>query len=126
MKKIISSPDAPPAVGPYSQGVDAGGLVFLSGMLGLDPVAKTLVGETVEAQAEQALKNIGAVLKAAGLGYANVVKATVLLADINDFAAVNAVYARFFSGDYPARSTFAVKSLPLGALIEIEVIASRQ
>jgi 2-iminobutanoate/2-iminopropanoate deaminase len=125
MKKIISSADAPPAVGPYSQGVDAGGLVFLSGMLGLDPESKKLSGTTAEAQAEQALKNIGAVLRAAGLDYTHVVKATVLLADMNDFAAVNAVYARFFASDHPARSTFAVKGLPLGALVEIEVIASR-
>ncbi|TAL39593.1 MAG: reactive intermediate/imine deaminase [Spirochaetes bacterium] len=125
MKKIITSVTAPPAIGPYSQGTEAGGLIFLSGQLGLDPASKAFAGSTAESQAEQALKNIGAVLEAAGVGYANVVKATVLLTDIADFPSVNAVYAKYFSADFPARSTYAVKALPLGALVEIEVVAYR-
>ena len=123
-KNVIASENAPKAVGPYSAGIDCGETVFLSGQLGLDPATGTLA-EGVEAQAKQSLANVGALLEAAGLTYANVVKTTVLLADINDFAAVNAVYAEVFPEPYPARSCFAVGALPMGGLVEIEVIAQR-
>ncbi len=123
-KKVIASNNAPAAVGPYSAGIDAGSTVYLSGQLGLDP-ATGVLAEGVEAQARQSLANIGALLEAAGLGYADVVKTTVLLANIDDFACVNEVYAEVFPEPFPARSCFAVAALPKGALVEIEAIAAR-
>lgn len=123
--KQISTHNAPAAVGPYSQGIDTGNLVFLSGQLGLDPQTGKLVEGGVQAQTHQAFKNIQAVLAQADLTTANVVKVLVLLSDINDFAAVNEVYASYFQQPYPARSAFAVAALPLGGLVEIEVIAKR-
>jgi 2-iminobutanoate/2-iminopropanoate deaminase len=125
MRQRITTDGAPGAVGPYSQGIIAGDLVLCSGQVGLDPATGRLVEGGIEAQAERALKNLGAVLDAAGSGFADVVKTTCFLADIEDFAAFNAVYARFFTDPPPARSTFAVKALPLGALVEIEAIAVR-
>jgi 2-iminobutanoate/2-iminopropanoate deaminase len=124
MKKIIHTDNAPKAIGPYSQAVQAGGLLFISGQISLDPVSAEIVGRTAAEQAEQVLKNIGAVLKAAGLDYRDVVKTTVLLKSIQDFAAVNEVYARCFDGEYPARAAYEVGNLPRGALIEIEAIAA--
>ncbi len=124
-KRPISTDAAPAAIGPYSQGIESGDLVFCSGQVGLDPSAGELVSGGVAAQAERALTNIGAVLRAAGLGFEDVVKTTVFLTDIGDFAAVNAVYAGFFPEHPPARSTFAVAGLPKGARVEIEAIASR-
>lgn len=130
MKYVISTPNAPGAIGPYSQGIrwggPAGGLVFCSGQIPIDPKTGEFVPGGVEAQAEQAIKNLGAVLEAEGCSYGDVVKTTVFLADINDFAAVNAVYARFFTGDCPARSAVQVAALPKGALVEIEAIAAKQ
>lgn len=123
-KTVITTTHAPAAVGPYSAGIDCGETVYLSGQLGLDPATGELA-EGVEAQARQALANVGALLEAAGLTYANVVKTTVLLADINDFAAVNAVYAEVFPEPFPARSCFAAAALPKGGLVEIEAIAQR-
>ena len=123
-KQVVASAQAPKAVGPYSAGIDTGSTVYLSGQLGLDP-ATGLLAEGVEAQARQALANVGALLEAAGLTYADVVKTTVLLADIADFAAVNAVYAEVFPEPFPARSCFAAGALPMGGLVEIEVIAAR-
>lgn len=123
-KKVIASDNAPKAVGPYSAGIDAASTVYLSGQLGLDPATGKLA-EGVEAQARQSLANVGALLEAAGLTYADVVKTTVLLADINDFAVVNAVYAEVFPEPFPARSCFAVAALPMGGLVEIEAIAAR-
>ena len=123
-KTVISTTHAPAAVGPYSAGIKCGETVYLSGQLGLDPATGELA-EGVEAQARQALANVGALLEAAGLTYANVVKTTVLLADINDFAAVNAVYAEVFPEPFPARSCFAAAALPKGGLVEIEAIAQR-
>jgi 2-iminobutanoate/2-iminopropanoate deaminase len=120
----ISTSGAPAAVGPYSQGIGAGRLVFCSGQVGLDPASGALV-EGVEAQAERALRNLGAVLDAAGVGYADIVKTTCFLADIGDFAAFNAVYGRFMPDPPPARSTIGVAALPLGARVEIEAIAVR-
>lgn len=123
--KRLHSDNAPAAVGPYSQGVQTGNLFYLSGQLGLDPVTGKMVEGGVEAQTKQAFKNIQAILESEGLSLANVVKVLVLLADINDFAAVNRIYAEQFSEPYPARSAFQVAALPLGGQIEIEVIAEK-
>ena len=122
MAKIISSPAAPAAIGPYSQAVVTGGLVFTSGQIGLVPQTGELAGDTLTAQAEQAMKNLGAVLSEAGSSYEKAVKTTCYLADMADFAAFNEVYAKYFVGK-PARSCFAVKDLPKGALCEVEVVA---
>jgi 2-iminobutanoate/2-iminopropanoate deaminase len=122
-KRIISTENAPAAVGPYSQAVEAGGLLFVSGQIGLDPATGQLVDGGVAAQAERVLDNLGAVLEAAGLGFEDLVKCTVLLADMGDFKTVNEIYAKRFSADPPARAAFGVVALPLGALIEIEAIA---
>lgn len=123
-KQVVASDQAPKAVGPYSAGISAGDTVYISGQLGLNPATGELA-EGVEAQAKQSLANIGALLEAAGLGYGNVVKTTVLLADINDFATVNQVYASCFAEPYPARSCFAVAALPMGGKVEIEAVAVR-
>ena len=120
--KTVSTPDAPAAVGPYSQAVIAGDTVYLSGQIALDPATGKIVGETVGEQAEQICKNIKAVLKAAGTDITKAVKTTCFLADIGNFAAFNEVYARHFT-TAPARSCVAVKDIPKGALAEIEVIA---
>jgi 2-iminobutanoate/2-iminopropanoate deaminase len=112
-------------VGAYSQAIDTGSLVFCSGQVGLDPATGELVEGGLEAQTERALRSLGAVLDAAGLGYGDVAKTTCFLVDITDFAAFNTVYARFFPDPPPARSTFAVRDLPRGALVEIEAIAVR-
>ena len=119
----IETKDAPGAIGPYSQGIRCGGLVFTSGQIALDPATSAVVGDTIEAQSEQALKNLQAVLEAGGASLGTVVKTTCFLADMADFAAFNAVYARFFTGDCPARSCVAVRSLPKGVLVEVEAIA---
>ena len=124
MKRIIATPDAPKAVGPYSQAVDLNGTLYLSGQLPIDP-ATGKMAEGIEAQTRQALRNIGAILAAAGLGHADIVKTTVLLADIADFAAMNAVYAEFFPTDKPARVCYQVAALPLGARVEIDAVAGR-
>lgn len=124
MKKIETA-NAPAAVGPYSQGIQTGNLCYLSGQLGLNPETGKLVEGGVQEQTKQAFKNIQAVLASEGLELSNVLKVLVLLADINDFAAVNEVYASFFEEPYPARSAFAVAALPLGGLVEIEVIAEK-
>lgn len=123
-KTAVVSDQAPAAAGAYSAGISAGETVYLSGQLGLDPATGALV-EGVEAQAAQALRNIGALLKSEGLDYGDVVKTTVLLANIDDFAKVNEVYATFFAKPYPARSCFAVAALPKGGLVEIEATAVR-
>ena len=119
----VSTPGAPAAIGPYSQGIVAGSLVFCSGQVGLEPSTGVLVEGGIEAQAERALRNLAAVLDAAGCSFADVVKTTVFLADIADFGTVNAVYGRFMPDPPPARSTFAVAALPKGALVEIEATA---
>ncbi len=124
MKKVISSPKAPGAIGPYSQAIEAGGMVFVSGQLPVD-AATGLMAEGAEAQARQSLENIKLILTEAGLTMANVVKTTVFLADMSLFADMNKVYATYFEGNYPARSAVAVKELPKGALVEIECIAVR-
>jgi 2-iminobutanoate/2-iminopropanoate deaminase len=119
----ISTEKAPAAIGPYSQAIQAGNLLFCSGQIPLDPVSGEVVAGDVRRQAEQVMENIAAVLSAAGAGFNDVVKATVFLVEMGDFGAVNEVYGRYFSGHKPARSTVAVKALPRGVLLEIEVIA---
>ena len=121
-RTTINAQNAPAAVGPYVHAVMTGDIVFTSGQLGLIPETGVLV-EGVEAQAEQAIKNLAAVLEAAGMTLANVVKTTVFLADINDFAAINAIYAKYFTGEAPARSCVQAAALPKGGLFEIEAIA---
>ena len=124
-RRAISTTDAPAAIGPYSQAIADGGILFCSGQLGLDPATGRLVEGDTAAQAERALRNLGAVLDAAGCSFANVAKITIFLAEMADFAAVNRVYMGFFPDPAPARSTVAVKQLPIGALIEIEALAVR-
>jgi len=123
-RQAIATSGAPAAIGPYSQAVAIDGLLFCSGQLGLDPATGEMVAN-VEAQAERSLRNLAAVLDAAGLAWADVVKTTIFLADIADFAAVNAVYGRFMPDPPPARSTVEVAALPKGGLVEIEAIARR-
>lgn len=124
MKKVISSPLAPGAIGPYSQAIEVNGMLFLSGQLPID-AATGLMAEGIEEQAKQSLSNIKHILEEAGLTMANVVKTTVFLADMSLFADMNKVYSTFFEGEYPARSAVAVKALPKDALVEIECIAIR-
>ena len=124
MHKIISTPDAPAAIGPYSQAVSVGGFVYASGQVALDPVTGQVVGENITEQAERCCKSVGAILAAAGLGFEDVVKTTCFLADMADFAAFNAVYEKYFVSR-PARSCVAVRELPKKLLCEIEVIAAR-
>lgn len=125
MKKVISTSKALAAIGPYSQAIQVGNLVFASGQIPIDPATGNFVAGGVREQARQSLTNVKAILDEAGLTLDNVVKTTVFLADMNDFADVNAVYAEFFAEPYPARSAVAVKTLPKGALVEIEVIAAQ-
>ena len=124
MKKIVQTPDAPAAIGPYSQAWISGGMLFTSGQLGLDPATNALP-ETVEDQARQSLKNIHAILEEAGFHKEDVVKTTVFLKNMSDFTAVNGIYADFFGDHKPARTCVEVSRLPKGGLIEIEVIAQR-
>ncbi len=121
MKKI-STEKAPAAIGPYSQGIIAGGFLFASGQIPIDPATGEISGRTIEEQAEQAIKNAGAILAEAGADYANVVKTTCFLADMEDFAAFNRVYEKYFT-EKPARSCVAVKQLPKNVLCEVEVMA---
>ena len=123
--KAISTKNAPAAIGPYSQGIEVNGFVYASGQLPLDPATGTFP-EGIKAQTRQSLLNAKAIMEAAGLSLNDVVKTTVLLADIADFAEMNEVYTEFFSEPYPARSAFAVKSVPKGALVEIECIAAKK
>ncbi|MCH7766610.1 MAG: RidA family protein [Acidobacteria bacterium] len=123
MKTIVQTDKAPAAIGPYSQAVKAGGFVFLSGQVALDPASGQVVEGDVRAQTERVLKNLQAVLAAAGSSLAAVVKATVFLADMNDFAAMNEVYGRFFSSDPPARATVQAARLPKDVQVEIDLIA---
>ena len=124
MKKVISTNNAPGAIGPYSQAIDTGSFVFASGQIPINP-ATGEIPEGIKAQAAQSLANVKAILAEAGLSVDNVVKTTVFLADMNDFAAMNEVYAENFTAPYPARSAVAVKTLPKNVLVEIEVIAVR-
>lgn len=125
MKKVIATNNAPAAIGPYSQAIEVNGTLFVSGQIPIDPSTGEFVAGGIKEQTAQSFKNIKAILAEAGLTIDNVVKTTVLLADINDFAAMNEVYATQFGTTFPARSAFAVKALPKGALVEIEVIAAK-
>jgi 2-iminobutanoate/2-iminopropanoate deaminase len=123
-RQIISTSDAPAAIGPYSQAVVANGFVFCSGQIALDPATKEVVAGDVQVQTERVLQNIGGLLRAAGAGYADVVKATVFLHTMDDFAAMNEVYTKYFGDQPPARTTVGNLNLPRGVLVEIEVIAA--
>ena len=124
MKTVISTSKAPAAIGPYSQAIQVGNLLYASGQIPIAPSTGSIVDGGIKEQTRQSLLNVQAILEEAGLSFANVVKTTVFLADISDFADMNGVYAEFFSEPYPARSAVAVKSLPKGALVEIEVVAA--
>ncbi|WP_313075562.1 RidA family protein [Lacrimispora sp.] len=123
MKKVIATEKAPAAIGPYSQGVRCGDMVFVSGQLPIDPATGAFVGEDIVSQTRQSLTNIRAILESDGLTMANIVKTTVLLKNIGDFGAMNEVYATFFEGACPARAAFEVAALPKDSLIEIEAVA---
>jgi len=123
MKRIISTPNAPAAIGPYSQAIEVDGTLYISGQIPLDPQIMKIVEGGIQEQTEQVLKNIGAILDEAGYNYSHVVKSTCLLSDMANFKAMNEVYGRFYPENPPARAAFAVKELPLGVLIEIETIA---
>jgi 2-iminobutanoate/2-iminopropanoate deaminase len=123
MKKIISTPQAPAAIGPYSQAIEANGMLFISGQIPIDPATAKIVDGGIIEQTTQVMKNIGAILEAAGYTFADVVKSTCLLSDMGHFAEMNAVYGSYYTQNPPARAAFAVKALPLNVLIEIETIA---
>jgi 2-iminobutanoate/2-iminopropanoate deaminase len=123
MRKIISTPDAPRAIGPYSQAIRASGLIFVSGQVAIDPATQQVIQGDISAQTERVLKNLSAILSAAGSNLQSVVRCTVFLKNMNDFAAMNEVYGRYFPSDPPARSTVEVARLPKDALVEIDVIA---
>ena len=123
MKKIISTADAPAAIGPYSQGVLAGGFLYVSGQLPTDPATDAFAGDDITAQTRQALENLKAVVCAAGMTMSHVVKITVYMKDMEDFSAMNAVYAEYFAADCPARAAVEVARLPKDALVEIEAVA---
>ena len=123
MKRIINTDKAPAAIGPYSQAVEVGCTLYISGQIPVDPVTGKIVDGGIEEQTEQVMKNIGAILKEAGYTFDDVVKSTCLLSDINDFAAMNKVYGKYYQKNPPARAAFAVKTLPLKVMVEIETIA---
>lgn len=122
MKKVISTANAPAAIGPYSQAIETEQFLFTSGQIPINPVTDAVEADTIEGQAEQVMKNIGALLEEAGLDFSHVVKTTCFLADLNDFNAFNEVYAKYFPDAAPARSCFAVAGLPKGAKLEVETI----
>ena len=126
MKKVISTPNAPAAIGPYSQAIQVGNLIYTSGQIPIDPATGQFVEGGIKEQTRQSLSNIQAILQEAGLTMASVVKTTVFLADMADFADMNSIYAEFFTEPYPARSAVAVKTLPKNALVEIEVVAEKE
>ena len=124
MKKIINTPDAPAAIGPYSQAIVHGGLLYCSGQIPIDPSTGEFAGTTIDVQAEQVMKNLAAILSAAGTDFSKVIKCTIFLADMGDFATVNGIYGKYFQSEPPARETVAVKTLPKNALVEISCIAA--
>ncbi|PIE84094.1 MAG: reactive intermediate/imine deaminase [Bacteroidia bacterium] len=124
MKDIIATTQAPGAIGPYSQAVKVNGLLFISGQVPINPAEGKIVATDIQGQTEQVMKNLGAILKEAGMDFSNVVKTTCLLSDMDNFAAMNEVYGKYFTREQPARAAFAVVKLPLGALIEIEAVAA--
>ncbi len=125
MKRIIQTSNAPAAIGPYSQAVEVGGTLYISGQIPLDPASMKIVEGGIQEQTNRVLMSIGAILKEAGYDYTDVVKSTCLLSDMANFKAMNEIYAKYYSEGAPARAAFAVKELPLGVLIEIETIAAK-
>jgi len=125
MKKIINTLNAPKAIGPYSQAIEANGMLFISGQIPIDPAIAKVVEGGIKEQTEQVMKNIAAILKEAGYTFTDVVKSTCLLSDMADFAAMNEVYGKYYSENPPARAAYAVKGLPLGVMVEIETIATK-
>jgi len=125
MKKIIQTAQAPAAIGPYSQAVEANGLLFISGQVAIDPATGKVVEGGITEQTEQVMQNIKAILQEAGYRFSDVIKSTCLLSDMKNFAAMNAVYGKYYPENPPARAAFAVKELPLGVLVEIETIAAK-
>ena len=125
MKRVIHTENAPKAIGPYSQAVEIDGTLYISGQVPIDPSTGKLPEGGIREQAEQVMKNIGAILEAAGYGYGDVIKSTCMLSDMANFKDMNEVYGRYYSENPPARAAFAVKELPLGALVEIESIARK-
>lgn len=125
MKRIINTPNAPAAIGPYSQAVETNGMLFISGQIPINPAVGKIETTDISSQTEQVFANIKAILEEAGYQFSDVVKSTVFLSDIADFGAMNEVYKKYYQTECPARSAFAVKSLPLGALVEIETIAAK-
>lgn len=123
MKRIITTQNAPAAIGPYSQAIEANGTLYISGQIPINPAVGKIEATDITAQTEQVFANINAILTEAGYSFADVVKSTVFIADIADFAAMNEVYKKYYQTECPARSAFAVKALPLGSLVEIETIA---
>ncbi len=123
MKRVISTPNAPAAIGPYSQAIEVNGTLYISGQVPIDPQTAQVVEGDIAVQTEQVMKNIGAILEAAGYSYADVVKSTCLLSDMGNFKAMNEVYGKYYQENPPARAAFAVKELPLSVLVEIETIA---
>ena len=123
-KKVIATQNAPAAIGPYSQAIKVNGFVYVSGQLPIDPATGAFAGEGIKDQTRQSLKNIQSILKEAGLEMSNIVKTTVLLKNMGDFADINGVYAEFFTGDFPARAACEVAALPKDALVEIEAVAA--
>ena len=123
MKKIISTTKAPGAIGPYSQAIEANGMLFISGQIPVDPATSKVVESDITVQTEQVMKNIGAILEEAGYSFSDVIKSTCLLSDMANFAAMNTVYGKYYPENPPARAAFAVKELPLNVLVEIETIA---
>jgi len=122
-RQIINTPGAPAPIGPYNQSVKAGGFLFISGQIAMDPETGNILSESIQAETHQVMKNLNAILEAAGLDFSAVVKTTIFLTDMSLFAAVNEVYAGYFSSDHPARETVAVKGLPRGVNVEISMIA---
>lgn len=125
MKNIISTELAPKAIGPYSQAVEANGMLFISGQIPIDPATSKIAEGGIKEQTEQVMKNIAAILEAAGYTFQDVVKSTCLLSDMNNFVAMNEVYGKYYSVDAPARAAYGVVKLPMGALVEIETIAAK-
>ena len=125
MKKVIATPEAPKAVGPYSQAVATGNFLFCAGQIPIDPVTGDLIEGDITAQTDRVLQNVAALLRGNGMTFANVVKSTVFMVDLTNFAAMNAVYSKYFSEPFPVRSTIQVAALPKGAQVEIEVIAAQ-
>lgn len=125
-KKVISTKNAPQAIGPYSQAIEANGMLFISGQIAINPETGKLVDGNITEQTEQVMKNIEAILKEAGYSFKDVVKSTVLLSDMDNFKAMNEVYGKYYSAEPPARAAFAVKTLPLNVLVEIETIAVKE